>query len=379
MSEFKSEYLKSVPEFDGNPAELQRYLNTSENIINAFYDVNDLNNFQNTYIINSLINKLTGTAKIVINIQNVHSWVELKQTLTNHFADQRDEQCLNRDLILLKQMSGEKPQQFFDRCLHILNIICAYIDNHENSFDTKQVKREFYKTLTLRTFLAGLHDPLGTIIRGMRPHDLNEALQLIIQEENLRRFKSNYLPQNSQTQRHNNFSNNNVPQSKKFDFVNNPPNQTRFPSQPIQYTTRPVNQKFFTNKQVFGNPKPPLNNPNNVFAPKRNFVPQNKPTPMSTSTRQSNPQFNNHFQNQNQFQNQNRFQNQFQNQNRFQNQRPRQNFISEELFNAENENNESNSEQNYENENVYYENCEQEIDENEQQNFQETPESDDET
>lgn len=359
MAEFKTEYLKCVPEFDGNPAELQRYLSTSENIINAFYDVNNLNNFQNSYIINSLINKLTGTAKIVINIQNVRSWIELKETLTNHFADQRDEQCLNRDLILMKQTPGEKPQQFFDRCLHLLNIICAFIDNHENSLDTKKVKREFYKTLTLRTFLAGLQDPLGTIIRGMRPQNLNEALQLIIEEENLRRFKSNNQNQNLHPQKQNiNF--NNTTQPKRFEFVNNPPNQSKFPSQPIQYTTRPVNQKFFTHKQVFGNPKPPQNV--NVFAPKRNFIPQSKPTPMSTSTRQSNQFGNNHFQNQN----------------RFQNQKPRQNFISEELFNAENEN-DIISEDNFENENVCYQNYEEENDEEQQQNFQEIVELNDQT
>lgn len=83
-------YLKFIPEFDGNPAELQRFLSTSENIVNDFYDIKNVNNFLNTYIMNSIINKLTGTAKIVINIQNVHSWLELKQTLTNHFADQRE-------------------------------------------------------------------------------------------------------------------------------------------------------------------------------------------------------------------------------------------------------------------------------------------------
>lgn len=48
--EFRPEYLKCVPEFDGNPIELNRYLTTCEKLINAFYDQQNPDNFRNTFL-----------------------------------------------------------------------------------------------------------------------------------------------------------------------------------------------------------------------------------------------------------------------------------------------------------------------------------------
>lgn len=78
-----------------------------------------------------MIGKLTGNAKLIVNIQNVKTWDELKDTLLRNFADQRDEVCLNRDLVMLRQNPNEKPNQFHDRVLHILNLLCSHIDLHE--------------------------------------------------------------------------------------------------------------------------------------------------------------------------------------------------------------------------------------------------------
>ncbi|KAK4876170.1 hypothetical protein RN001_012592 [Aquatica leii] len=134
MNQFKAEFLQCIPEFDGNPNELNRYLLTSESIIEQFYDEKNPTNFQNTFILNSIISKLRGNAKLLVNIQNVSTWSELKTVLTNSFADQRDESCLNRDLVMLRQNLNEKPQQFFDRCLNILNLLCRNSSfNFQNS------------------------------------------------------------------------------------------------------------------------------------------------------------------------------------------------------------------------------------------------------
>lgn len=318
MAQFKPEYLNCIPQFDGNPNELNRFLTTCESIINTFYDAANPNSFHNVYLLSSLIGKLTGTAKLIVNIQNVTTWLELKNTLYRNFADQRDEACLNRDLVLLRQFPNEKPQQFFDRCLQILNLLCSHVDIHENNDASKNLKRDLYNKLTLKTFLSGLKEPLGTTIRCMRPADLNQALQFIIQEENIQYYQNttnktyvkqttNYTKPMYQSRPINNF---------KFDPTFNAQThnhqfraQNSFPSQPIQMRYRPNNppQKFFRNSEVF-------KQNTNVFKPNQN---QNlpKPTPMSTSTRQT---FNKPWQRQ---------QTQYQPQ--------QKNFISEELFNVE--------------------------------------------
>lgn len=314
--EFKTEYLNCIPTFNGNPTELQRFIQTCESIIHSFYIAAEPNNFRNTFIINSIFNKLQGQARVVVNIQNVQSWEDLKNTLNSHFADQRDEQCLNRDLILLKQNFSETPYQFYDRCLQLLNIICSYIDSHEADLASKNLKREFYRALTLRTFLAGLRDPLGTIIRGMRPNTLNEALQYITQEENIHHFKNEKFraqtqPQNSNSQNYkrtnqtNNFTPRQHFQQPFFNpfsqqasqnsfgqqtftprnaFPQNSFQKPSFPSQPIDIRPRQIKHHFPSAQQVFGRPS----TSQNVFRPNKNYNPTYQPTPMSTSTRQNN-------------------------------------------------------------------------------------------
>lgn len=296
--QFKPEYLNCIPEFDGNPNELSRYLSTSESLIQTFYDIQNPNNFQNTYLLNSIISKLKGNAKVIANIQTIISWQQLKDVLTRNFADQRDEACLNRDLIMLRQEQNEKPQKFFDRCLNVLNLLCSYVDVHENTVEAKTLKRNLYQDLTLKTFLSGLKEPLGTTIRCMKPTNLSEALQYVIREDNIHYFQ-NYTNKNLvrpqiQTNQfrpqHKPFVRQNFHQNSHFNTNSNPNyqdnrhGQNSFPSQPINIRPNQNFQqpRFYTNAQVF---KQPQNK--NVFRrnPNQTFP---RPTPMSTSTRNTN-------------------------------------------------------------------------------------------
>lgn len=295
MSQFKVEYLNCVPTFDGNPNDLNRFLNICDSLINQFYDAANPNNFQNTFLLNSLVSKLSGSAKLVVNIQNVNTWQELKDTLHRNFADQRDESCLTRDLVLMKQNSNENPSQFFDRCLQLLNLLCSYTDSHETTADAKTLKRSLYTNLTLKTFLAGLKEPLGTTIRSMRPVDMNQALQFIIQEENIHYYQNFTRP--SPKPHHN--SNGPPPTTSNFqtpNYVNHhfqapqrnqyrPHNQ--FPSQPIPVRPRTdlPPPRFPRASQVFPQARPPMKN---AFRPNPNYqklLP--KPTPMSVCSSQN--------------------------------------------------------------------------------------------
>lgn len=302
MSLFKPEYLKCVPEFDGNPNDLNRYLSICESLINNFYNVSNPNDFQNTFLLNSLIGKLSGTAKVVVNIQNVSTWDDLKETLRRNFADQRDESCLNRDLVMLRQQANEQPSQFYDRILQILNLLCSYIDIHEVTNSAKILKKSLYSELALKTFLSGLKEPLGTTIRCMRPKNLAEALQFVVQENNTHYFQNLTRPipraQNHNPRAHQQphfkmqqpsysfpqsgptFPNFNT-QSPQHTFFPRP-NFSRFPSQPINI--RPnfnVPQRFPTNSMVFGK-----RNQTNVFRPNQNKI---LPTPQPMSVCSSLP------------------------------------------------------------------------------------------
>ncbi|KAH1014411.1 hypothetical protein HUJ04_003252 [Dendroctonus ponderosae] len=97
---FKPEYLNSIPTFDGNPTELNRYL--------AIY--------------------------------------------------KRDQSCLNRDLVMLKQLPHETAQKFYDKCLEILNLLC---DLQDRSLIHKfSVRHQFNKMFSNLIQIVNFPNPL---------------------------------------------------------------------------------------------------------------------------------------------------------------------------------------------------------------------------
>lgn len=65
-----------------------------------------------------------------------------------------------------------------------------YIDTHEETNEAKLLKRNMYNGLALRTFLFGLKEPLGTTNGVCGPEFLSEALQFVIQENNIHYFQN---------------------------------------------------------------------------------------------------------------------------------------------------------------------------------------------
>ena len=110
--------LQIIPNFDGNPARLHRFISACESILSRYFDANNLDNFQNVVLLNSILNKIEGRAEEVVAIYGSQSWAVIKNALLQNFGDQRDENSLNLDLVSLKQKGNETPSQFYERVLH---------------------------------------------------------------------------------------------------------------------------------------------------------------------------------------------------------------------------------------------------------------------
>ncbi|KAJ8910720.1 hypothetical protein NQ315_005894 [Exocentrus adspersus] len=87
---------------------------------------------------------LEGRAEEVVAINGANNWDDIKNALIQNFGDQRDENCLNQDLVNLRQKPNETPYQFHENVIHLLNTICNYIDLHCGALE-QQYKREFFK------------------------------------------------------------------------------------------------------------------------------------------------------------------------------------------------------------------------------------------
>ncbi|KAF2890969.1 hypothetical protein ILUMI_15204 [Ignelater luminosus] len=177
-------------------------------------------------------------AEEVIAIYGCDSWKKIKETLLQNFGDQRDENCLNQDLVNLKQKPGETPNQFHEKVMHLLNTICNYVDLHSEEPEKTR-----------------------PIIRAMRPRTLVEAMQYINEEDNIKYYqKSNQIENKKPSQVHKTIHQ--FPQNHYYpgasQILNRP--VTQIPQfRPSQFPQGPVN--------IQRNPNPA------------------RPTPMSISTR----------------------------------------------------------------------------------------------
>lgn len=275
--------LKVVPEYDGNSNSLYRFLNAVNSVVTQYYDVNNEKNFQNVIVVNGIIGKLRGKALEIIDVTAANTWARIKEVLVQNFSDQRDENSLNRDLVNLHQ-GTESPQQFYDRCVNLLTTLINYINIHNDDSNVITCKRDFFTAQALKTFLAGLKEPLGSTIRAMRPETLPAALQYIKEESNIMYLQKRNLPQNQIV------NNKTVNQTSNQHFGSNTQRfPLNWPQQRPNYLNykqnfQPRNQNFLQNTRPNFNqyrPNQSQQNKPNFFYQNPNTISRQGPTPMS--------------------------------------------------------------------------------------------------
>lgn len=355
-------YVDTIPHYTGDPNSLSSFLSAGDFLFTTYTQQND--NILNNYLIRTIRMKLIDRAQILVGSRmELTTWEQIKAALSDCFGDKRNLECLEQDLFMATPLKNEHPLDFAKR----LQVLRSSLAQKINSFNdaqldaaTKLIYLRQYEQVCLRTFIRGLPGSLQSIIRLKNPNCIEEAMTLIVEEENfqysqnlykapvqlktlpkpenLTRFNNvpqnnfnitrypNFKPQvytpNFNQQYNQNFARNNLPNFNRFlnrdinqypnninftrNFSQNPP----FPRGPINVQPRPVQNNYPTNRQVFGPPK-------NVFKP-TGQVPTNKPEPMSTTSRNTMPR-------------QNQITNPIRNNNYF-NSNGQRNFIAQELY-----------------------------------------------
>lgn len=186
---FNMNYLKIIPHFDGDSANLTDFINACDLIVDNYYDATLPTVFRNKLIIISIKNHLKGPAKQLISTRSFDTWALIKACLISNFGDQRDTESLFRDLHHMHQTATETPKQFGQRIIAHTVLLMQSIENHDDDVLVVQSKRDSINNQGLKTFLAGLHEPLGSNIRGRDPSSIQDALRHILNEENITYMK----------------------------------------------------------------------------------------------------------------------------------------------------------------------------------------------
>lgn len=276
--------LRLVPDFDGNPHILPRFIHLCDQIAAEYINQNPANALANLCLVNGILNKITGPAARIINSNGIaEDWNSIKQALVNNFSDQRDETALYNDLMLATQ-GNSSPQEFYDRCTNLFSTIMTYVTLHESVATTIEAKRALYKKLTMQAFVRGLKEPLGSRIRCMRPDSAEKALEYVQEELNVMYLQSrnesvDKKPQVPQLPKPIHMAPVTMPAYKPFNFPALAPPVSNFKY--AQNPVKPIGMPSRT-QQIFRAPPPNYNASQNKFQmPPRNNQPNPGFKPMS--------------------------------------------------------------------------------------------------
>lgn len=195
--------IKDLQTFDGNPKFLPDFLRNVEEILLFIRNTDGTPYGQ--VLLRAIRNKIIGPANESLNSHLIPlNWDEIKKTLTNLYTDKRDESTLIRELHSIRQYN-QTTEQFYNTILDIQSALLSNIRIRESNQSVQNSKKRLYQDMALNVFLTGLREPLGAIIRAMRPEDLCTALNYCQKEQNITfnksyRFNSNPYPKPHSTQ-----------------------------------------------------------------------------------------------------------------------------------------------------------------------------------
>lgn len=279
--------LRLLPEFDGNPHVLTRFINLCDQLVKTHLKPLVGHELENLSLLNGILNKITGPAARLINSGGIpDNWHGIRSALINNFADHRDETTLYSDLSMQTQGSST-PQEFYERCQNLYSTIMTYITLNESVTTTVEAKRTLYKKLTLQAYLRGLKDPLGSRIRCMRPESMEKALEFVQEELNTLylqhrnegpsrkdwspNLQSNYnLPLNNFAQKMPIYNIPHAPRQQVFNSLPGPSRPQPMPSQPMQGWRPSMHQQ----QHLMQPPRGPTRTQQMFRAPPPNYNPQ---------------------------------------------------------------------------------------------------------
>ncbi|KAL3282622.1 hypothetical protein HHI36_005797 [Cryptolaemus montrouzieri] len=265
-------------------------------------DPRDDNLLFNRLLLEQIKSKLIGEARDVLINSRCTRWGEIKDLLTQKFGDPRSEELLLHDMTTCFQNSNETYENYFDNIKRKLQILLEHVSIRELNQDIRISKENMYTSQALNTFKAGILEPHCSHLLNLSINSLEQALMECRKFDN-ERCQINFMnfirnqSKGSQSQKryvpplknHYNAYNKQFKHFSNSAVENNKPSTSHFPSQPINLQKRnesEIHRNFPTNSQVFGK-----------RIPERK--PDYKPTPMSISSRVThrNNAFNNHKQN----------------------------------------------------------------------------------
>lgn len=184
----KLDLIKSLPEFDGNPANYPAWRAATKFAMEYYPE-----NSEKYYVATGILrNKVTSSANATLSAFNtVLNFKAILARLDQTFADKRPLHVLENELSILRQ-DNLNINEFYDLVDKQLTLIInKQIMSFHGQDDLVAALSERARENALRVFISGLRRPLCDILFSAQPRDLPSALATA-QELEINHKRSNF-------------------------------------------------------------------------------------------------------------------------------------------------------------------------------------------
>ena len=191
-----------IPEFTGNPCELERFLHLSD----IQFERCNTDEYNSNFI-KAIAARISGRAySQTIQYQKPSSWADLRLSLVSNFSQIRDVQLVQNDIFQLFQKVKEDVVSYGARAESLLDELNNASMPQLAVAAQDSVRNWNEKTVTNK-FVQGLRENLRVMVRTARVDTLREAVRLAIDEEKVIQLQVKHTAQkfcqNCRTNTHN--------------------------------------------------------------------------------------------------------------------------------------------------------------------------------
>ena len=267
-----------IPNFSGEPLLLSRFLEVCDRLYNNFHDNRNPDSFQNYFLFDSILSKISGKATEIVFSHHVQTYPELREILVSNYSDRRDFQTLTTEISRMSQRINETCFEFHNRIMKQLNSMIAYLQINKQQPE-QIILSNFARDYALRIFINGLHESTAALLRARKCQSLDEVIIILQNEFNFAKTATNKSVQRSNyPPRTNNI--NNQPQKPHFSAPNQVsnfrPQSNFFQRPPFNPTNNPTNRPPFQRSYSSATQNKPPPRPQSNNGP-RPYVPYNQP------------------------------------------------------------------------------------------------------
>lgn len=177
------EVVRDLPNFDGNPKELNEWIRDVQDTLEIYGDLQNQPIFR--LIVKTIRRKVRGEASETLTNNSVDSgnWEQIRDTLRLYYNDKRDLMTLSHELKFVCK-GKETVEQYYGRVRELLTLISSAIQGEERYAGHEEAVITLYNEMALDTFIRGLGAPLSVFCKNFRPQNLAQAYAYCVDYEN---------------------------------------------------------------------------------------------------------------------------------------------------------------------------------------------------